>query len=63
MRDRDRLIELLWSHPCDGKECAFCEHLEPFLDSWSFFGVKISALLCLYAVFKVFNVGLLLFVS
>ena len=33
MTDREKLIELLWSHPCDGKECAFCEHLEPDCDA------------------------------
>lgn len=25
MTDREKLIELLWDHPCDGKECVFCE--------------------------------------
>lgn len=26
MSDREKLIELIWAHPCDGKECVFCEH-------------------------------------
>ena len=27
MTDREKLIELLWTHPCDGIDCSTCERL------------------------------------